>query len=296
MYSLDSPVIKKNVLKSDWKFDSENMYRVALCINSRIGEDRRIYYDIIAEFEYEEWKKIEKEVKASLPEGKWWTMGGVGLGFLYPLQTYSDKLERDRSHLLFYVDTKIEVDGNEFIDPYLLDTGAGVCHITFPLWKKLNQHNRFFELNKELCKLVGILNPEDLMFKNIPITKRKDTVIGDGSNIKVFDTKIDSITFQKNKLGQGIPVTVKDITAKVLDHTEEHFIVGCNVIKYLKLATEPKGDNFTISIDFTSDGKNLLDEDRKNKKANFMTNFYNYEDVQHPEEYAPSNVFVSKAS
>ena len=52
-----------------------------------------------------------------------------------------------------------------------------------------------------------------------------------------------------------------------MNHIEPHFITGCNVIKYLKLNSEPIGDEFTISVDFTEDGKRLLEKDRLDKKT-----------------------------
>ena len=64
-----------------------------------------------------------------------------------------------------------------------------------------------------------------------------------------------------------------------MNHAEPHFITGCNVIKYLKLHSEPIGDEFTISVDFTEDGRKLLEKDRAEKKNNYMTHFYNYEDL-----------------
>ena len=109
--------------------------------------------------------------------------------------------------------------------------------------------------------------------------EREATTIGDGSRVLVFPTKLDSITFVMNKLGSGLPVTLNDITVNVMNHAEPHFITGCNVIKYLKLHSEPIGDEFTISVDFTEDGRRLLEKDRADKKNNFMKHFYNHEDL-----------------
>ena len=209
----------------------------------------------------------------------YWTIGGFDLGFLYPLQMYTEKRTVVESSRLFYLQTKIIIQNESSHFPYLFDTGAGMCHMTFPLWKQLMQHKRFFDDNKELCKLAGINSADELTFENIPLYKRKGTTIGDGSSISIFPVRIDSITFALNKLGSGLPVMLDNITTYVMDHDELHFITGCNVIKYLKLHSEPIGDEFTISVDFTEDGKRLLEKDRQDKKNNYMTHFYNYEDL-----------------
>ena len=70
-----------------------------------------------------------------------------------------------------------------------------------------------------------------------------------------------------------------DITVNVMNHNETHFITGCNVIKYLNLYSKPVGKNFTITLDMTSDGNILLENDRKDKRNNYMTHFYNLEDL-----------------
>ena len=132
--SKDSPIIKHNVHQWEWKSAEENATRVAICVACRKGSDDALYFDIIAELEYEEYLEIKNELIPTFGHNKVWTIGGLELGFLYPLQ-------------------------------------------------------------------------------------------------------------------------------------------------YLKLHSEPIGSEFTISVDFTEDGKRLLEKDRIDKKNNYMTHFYNHEDL-----------------
>ena len=277
--SKDSPIIKHNVNQWEWKSAKENATKVAICVACRKGSDDAFYYDIIAELEYEEFLKIKNELRPTFGHNNVWTIGGLELGFLYPLHVYSEKRTVTESSGLFYLQTKIVMQNESSHLPCLFDTGAGMCHMTFPFWVKLKQHVRFFDENKRLCELVKIISADELTFDNIPIYKKRGTTIGDGSSILVFPVKIDSISFVLNKLGSGVPVTLNNITVNVMDHLESHFITGCNVIKYLKLHSEPIGDEFTISVDFTEDGRRLLEKDRIDKKNNYMTHFYNHEDL-----------------
>ena len=275
----NSPVIKHRVKLADWKFAKENATKVAVCTSCEIDSDGFVYHDIVAEHEYEDFLLLRDELNKTFGPDGYWTIGGVELGILYPLQTYFDRRVSDISHYLYYVDTRIIVGNNEFYQPSLIDTGAGICHMTFPLWKKLGQHSLFFEENKNLCNLVGIKTEEDITFDNIPLTKRRGTTIGDGSSIFVFPVRIDSIVFKKNKVESGLPVELKDITVNVMNHNETHFISGCNVVKYLDMHSRPIGNNFTITLNLTSDGNILLEKDRIEKNNNYMTHFYNYEDL-----------------
>ena len=64
-----------------------------------------------------------------------------------------------------------------------------------------------------------------------------------------------------------------------MDHSESHFITGCNVIKYLHLSSRPIDGKFEILIDLTPDGESLLELDRMMKKNNYMSHYYNLQDI-----------------
>ena len=101
--SKDSPVIKRNVKKRDWKFAKENATKVAICVTCEIGSDGSLYHDIVAEYEYEEFLKIRNELKKEFGPNGYWTIGGYELGFLYPMQVYYDKKTLAESFLLFHL-------------------------------------------------------------------------------------------------------------------------------------------------------------------------------------------------
>ena len=89
--SKDSPIIKRNVHQFEWKSAKENATRVAICVACRRGSDNALYFDIIAELDYEEYLEIKNELIPTFGHNKVWTIGGFELGFLYPLQIYSEK-------------------------------------------------------------------------------------------------------------------------------------------------------------------------------------------------------------
>ena len=81
--SKDSPIIKHNVKKDDWKFLHENARKVAICVSCKKGSDNYLYQDIIAELEYEEYLEIRDELEGIFGPKGYWTIGGYELGFLY---------------------------------------------------------------------------------------------------------------------------------------------------------------------------------------------------------------------
>ena len=99
--SKDSPIIKHNVKKSDWKLAQENARKVAICVRCEIASDHAMYCGIIAELEYEEYLEIKHQLKDIFGPNKYWTIGGLELGFLYPLKAYSEKRELSESSSLF---------------------------------------------------------------------------------------------------------------------------------------------------------------------------------------------------
>ena len=86
--SKNSPVIKHRIKLMDWKFARENATKVAICTTCESDNDGFIYHDIVAEYEYEEFLAIKDELDKIFGPNGYWTIGGIELGFLYPLQTY----------------------------------------------------------------------------------------------------------------------------------------------------------------------------------------------------------------
>ena len=90
MLNKDSPVIKFNVRAEDWEFQKENARKVAICIHYRKDEENRLRFDIIAEYDYDDFLKIRSSLDNIFGPNGYCALGGYELGFLFPLQAYYD--------------------------------------------------------------------------------------------------------------------------------------------------------------------------------------------------------------
>ena len=67
---------------------------------------------------------------------------------------------REKQMLLCPVTLKC--GGTEFKKDFLLDTGAGICHMTYPLWVTLGLNNICWNDNPKLFKLMKQDSPSDM--------------------------------------------------------------------------------------------------------------------------------------
>ena len=82
----------------------------------------------------------------------------------------------------------------------LLDTGAGMCHMTYHMWIDMGLHKLCWNASPTLCKLMGLHTPEDMSFDRLPLTATY-SVFGDGSRVKVYEFRLDKLQLGLPKLG-----------------------------------------------------------------------------------------------
>ena len=213
-------------------------------------------------------------------------LGGMGIPALLPLQVYEHETAQHNMGF-FYVQTSICINGLESIPSrQLLDTGASYCHITFPMWQAMRLDARFLEENENLCRLMKINNPRDFEFENLPLRKlppEECTILGNGTVVTTYQIRIDKVIIDNN----NSPVEINNITTKMINGSRPQFIIGENVIKYLDITSKPVNGKFTLSIDFTKEGKSLMDKHRVEQNLNNMQTCYQLE----PKDLQPSSVF-----
>ena len=213
-------------------------------------------------------------------------LGGMGIPALLPLQVYGH--ETIQHNMGFYfVQTEIQINGEKSATArQLLDTGASYCHITYPMWQAMRLGEKFIEENANLCRLIKIINPKDFEFENLPLRKLPPgecTSLGNGTVVTTYQIRIDKIIINNS----NNPVEINNITARMIDGDKSHFIIGENVIKYLDITSKPVNGKFTLSIDFTKEGKSLMDKHRVEQNLNNMQTCYQLE----PKDLQPSSVF-----
>jgi len=168
----------------------------------------------------------------------------------------------------------------EHIEPLsLLDTGAGTCHMTYPLWLNMGLHKICWNTNPNLCKLAGINSPNDMSFDSLPLVATT-SILGDGSVVKVYEIKLDKLQLGLQKLGFNQFIEMNDITVRLIGHDHAAFIVGWNVLKYLEINYTPSLTEPNCQLTLTDVGQRLFTHERKNGISNHMQSMFNYMTVQ----------------
>ena len=78
-------------------------------------------------------------------------------------------------------------------------------------------------------------------------------------------------------LGFNHKIDFENITVRVIDRKDSDFIVGWNVLKYLKPTYDPSPSDLVYQLELTDNGRKILEQDRQNKIANHMQSMFNYQ-------------------
>lgn len=155
----------------------------------------------------------------------------------------------------------------------LLDTGAGICHMTYPLWLNMQLHKICWNNNPQLCKLMGIESFDKMTFDTLPLISTI-SVLGDGSLAKVYEIKLDKLQLGLPSLGFNHCIELDNVTVRLINQDHAAFIVGWNVLKYLDIQYNPS--QFNCQLTLTDAGKQFFREERRNGISNYMQNMFNY--------------------
>jgi len=175
----------------------------------------------------------------------------------------------------------VELECGGYIQSFpnaLLDTGAGMCHITYPLWTLSGFGKLCWDENKKLMQLMKIKSSDDLTFDTLPLTA-KYSELGDNSKAKVYEFKVDKLTLGKISIGFPHNITLNNITVRIIDSDKHGFLVGWNVLKYLAITYNPSISKATYKFALTPDGENYLHQDRINGINNHLNHRFTY--LQH---------------
>ena len=171
---------------------------------------------------------------------------------------------------------KITCGESEHIVRYsLLDTGAGMCHMTYRMWIDMGLHKICWNANPSLCKLMGLNAPDDMTFDRLPLTAAY-SIFGDGSRVKAYEFRLDILQLGLPKLGFNHIIEMENITVRLINAEDADFIVGWNVLKYLEIHYIPSLTDPTCQLTLTHVGQQMYLNDMHNKIANHMQSMFNY--------------------
>ena len=289
-YDFKQQPIEKDVKVMDWQMCRKNTVNKILIGYNRRNKDAYAYVDAYAELTLDEFYDSIKGVPRDILY-KWSVHGGRGIPAILPLYAYHHKENLNEYNSgLFLLNTEFKC--GEIIGkiPALFDTGASMTHITLALWKKSGMAEQFLQRYKDICNLLGFYNVEDFGKIRDLVAERNNedsfllplkefsTGVGDGTKRRTYQMRMDELILYNNKLGSGDPVIVNNIDVRIIESVHESFMIGENVINYLTTQMGPLDDNFEILIDFTENGKRLMEKHRKTKNINAMQDMYLLDD------------------
>ena len=174
---------------------------------------------------------------------------------------------------------KLSCGQSEHIARYsLLDTGAGVCHMTYRMWIDMGLHKICWNTNPALCNLMGIKTPDEMIFDRLPLAAAY-SVLGDGSRVKVYEFRLDKLQLGLPSISFNHCIILDNITVRLINAEDADFIVGWNVLKYLEILYTPSAVDPICRLTLTSDGQQLFSHDRRNKITNFMQSMFVYKNA-----------------
>ncbi|MCL1996454.1 MAG: hypothetical protein FWG63_09635 [Defluviitaleaceae bacterium] len=169
---------------------------------------------------------------------------------------------------------KLECADKSYEKRSLFDTGATISHMSYGLWQYMGLDELLFNDNPPLMKLLGIKSKDDLAFDSLPMIARA-TILGDDTRVRTYEFCLDTLALGVQSLSYQ-PIRLKNITVRLIDSPELQFIVGWNVLKYLNIDYKASQKEAICKFELTVDGRLWLEDDRKEKIANFMTSRFNY--------------------
>jgi hypothetical protein len=164
---------------------------------------------------------------------------------------------------------------NRRLDNALLDTGAGMCHITYALWCKWGFDRLCFNGNPSLMNLAGFASADEMEFDRLPLAKGV-TRLGNDNEISNYEFRLDSLTLGVPTIGGSPYIPFNNISVKIIDSDKLSFIVGWNVLKYTTIQYVPSIINSICSFSFTKEGEDLMQRDRADGVSNCLPDIFSY--------------------
>jgi hypothetical protein len=179
----------------------------------------------------------------------------------------------------FFCDAELWCGGkNRKTTSALVDTGAGICHITYGLWVKIGFRDVCFEdlqKNAELFKSFGFKAAEDLTFDKLPLIS-KESELGDAQKVRVYEFRLDKLSLGIESIGNPERITLPNVTVRIMDSLKHRFIIGTNVLKYLAVQYNPSIGSAVCSLSLLDDGAKLFEHDRANGVSNCMHDTFSF--------------------
>jgi len=182
----------------------------------------------------------------------------------------------------FYCQVRLSSGDIDFVlkEEALLDTGATTCHISFPLWCNLGFHELCFSEKRDLLRKIGIFEPDGITFNTLPL-KAHTTRLGNGVTTDTYEFRASELCLGDSDILEGKsflskPVTLKNITIRIIDSPEYELIIGLNVLRYMTIRYKPSIEKSICHLLLDNNGRQLLENDRTTRNINNMSGMFDY--------------------
>ena len=169
----------------------------------------------------------------------------------------------------------------------LLDTGATFSIMSYAMWIDMGLQNLCWQNNKHQFNLMGTKTINDIAFEELPLVADR-VRIGDDTFSKMYYFRIDKLELGIPSIEYPHKIELKNITVGLINSSKSKFIIGMNVLKYLKpnyspavpridtgKAPQSKYPNY-YELELTQGGIHLLVYDRQAKTNNHMQNTFHF--------------------
>jgi hypothetical protein len=157
----------------------------------------------------------------------------------------------------------------------LFDTGASICHMSYPMWLRMGLNDICWNDNSSLLKSMGILSSADMDFDRLPFTAKR-TILGNNTVVKAYEFKLDKLILGQKSMKFPYCIELDDITVRLINAYEVSFVVGCNVLKHLKICYNPTLYRHEYFFEMTQDSLQSLQYDRDHHISNYYRHTFNY--------------------
>jgi hypothetical protein len=155
------------------------------------------------------------------------------------------------------------------------------------MWLHIGYGQACYDGNPTAFNRNGIYSADGICFEKLPLIPHI-SVIGGGIDATVYKFKIDKLELIEEDKTSVNSIILENITANLINGDEPEFIIGWNVLKYLKPDYEPTLP-FDMSVpnseeiiknyytyELTDTGRILLEYDRHAGFNNDMTSMFEY--------------------
>ena len=105
----------------------------------------------------------------------------------------------------------------------LLDTGAGICHMTYALWCDIGLNKVYLNERQDLLKYVKSTNADE--FENLLLAPVSDkTVLGNGLEVTAYEFRLDELVMSSPTHHGSI--RLNNITVRLIYSEKSAFIIG----------------------------------------------------------------------